>query len=146
MLIVQCMGISQIITSVTVFVTGLVPMSCHKTAATTKPAPSATVASANTSNAGGATTNAPTIQHNLGEISLTNHLETCVNLGGGKDCVLKPKQLDSKTYQLTLSVESKDKAGTLQDLSVTQVTTKNGAPVEVAVGDFQLSLTPKMSE
>ena len=144
MLIVQCMGISQIITGVTVFVTGLVPMSCHKAAATKKSAPSATMASANAT--GSATTNAPAIQHNLGEISLTNHLETCVNLGGGKDCVLRPKQLDSRTYQLTLSVESKDKAGTLQDLSVTQVTTKNGAPVDVAVGDFQLTLTPKMTE
>lgn len=139
------MGISQIITGVTVFVTGLIPMSCHTTAAAKKSAPSATVAAGQAS--GSAATNAPVeVQHDLGEISLTNHVETCVNLGGGKDCVLKPKQVDSKTYQLTLSVESKNKSGTLQDLSVTEVTTRSGAPLEVAVGDFQLSFTPKMTE
>jgi hypothetical protein len=138
------MGISQIITGIAVFVTGLVPMSCHTTAATKKSSPSATVAGANSGTAGGGATNAPTLQHDLGQISLTNQIETCVNLGSGQDCVLKPKQLDSRTYELTLSVESKTQAGKLQDLSVAQVTTKNGAPLEVAVGDFEISLTPNM--
>jgi hypothetical protein len=136
------MGISQIITGIAVFVTGLVPMSCHTTAATKKSSPSATVAGANSG--AGSATNAPTMQHDLGQISLTNQIETCVNLGSGQACVLKPKQVDSKTYQLTLSVQSKTQGGKLQDLSVAQVTTKSGAPLEVAVGDFQISLTPNM--
>lgn len=140
------MGLSQIITGVTVFVTGLIPASCHKTAATTKKtAPSATVASASTATNGSAA-NASTIQHDLGEISLTNHMDTCVKLGGGKDCVLTPKQVDSRTYLLTLSLESKNSTGGLEGISVTQVTTKNGVPLDVAVGDFELSLTPKMVE
>ena len=57
---------------------------------------------------------------------------------------MKPKQVDSKTFELTLAVESKTRAGRLQDLSVTQVTTRSGAPVEVAVGDYEISLTPNM--
>lgn len=140
------MGISQIITGVTVFVTGLVPMSCHKTAATKKAAPTATVASASANAAGGSTTNASVSLHDLGEISLTNHIETCVNLGGGRDCVLRPKQVGSRTYQITLAVESKNQAGRLQNISVTEVTAKSGAPMDVAVGDFEISLTPKMEE
>jgi hypothetical protein len=88
---------------------------------------------------------AKTTDCDLGEISLTNHYETCVLLGAGKDCVLTPKMIDSHTVQLTVKVESKTAAGKTRDLSVTQVITPSGKPFEVAVGGLSLSLTPNVS-
>jgi len=126
------MGISQIITGASVFLTGLLPMSCHKAAPQQKAAPS-TVTAGTTSSA----------MHNLGEVALTNHYETCVQLGDGKNCTFLPKMIDSHNVEITLSLESKTD-GKTHDLTVTQVTTKSGKPFEVAVGDFQLSLTPKV--
>ena len=81
----------------------------------------------------------------LGEVTLTNHCETCVPLGGGKDCLLSPRMIDSHNVQLTLTVESKTAAGKTHDLSVTQVVTRAGKPFEVAVGGLNLSLTPNVA-
>jgi orotate phosphoribosyltransferase-like protein len=81
----------------------------------------------------------------LGEIALTNHYETCVSLGGGKNCILSPKMLDKENVQLTLTVESKTAAGKTHDMTITQVVTRAGKPVEVAVGDFNFSLTPSVT-
>lgn len=124
------MGLSNVITGASVFLTGLLPLSCHHGAAPAKAAPLAATASATNS------------LHNLGELALTNHFETCVQLGDGADCTFLPKMLDGHNVELTLSLESRDASGKPQDLNVTQVTTKAGKPIEVAVGDFQLSLTP----
>jgi hypothetical protein len=81
---------------------------------------------------------------NLGAVSLTNHYETCVQLGAGQACILTPKMLDSHNVQLTVAVESKTALGKIHDLSVTQVITRSGRPFEVAVGNFNLSLTPNV--
>jgi hypothetical protein len=81
----------------------------------------------------------------LGIISLTNHYETCVPLGVGQDCILTPKMIDSHNVQLTVAVESKTAAGKMHDLSVTQVITRSGKLLEVAVGSFSLSLTPNIT-
>jgi len=81
----------------------------------------------------------------LGEVSLTNHFETCVKLGGGKNCFLSPKMLDGHNLQITFALESKNDSGKTHDLTVAQVVTHSGKPVEVALGDFNLTLTPKMS-
>jgi hypothetical protein len=81
----------------------------------------------------------------LGMVNLTNHFETCVLLGPGRDCVLTPNMIDSKNVQLTVTVESKKPNGKIHDLSVTQVVTKLGKPFEVAVGNFNFSLTPNMA-
>ena len=83
---------------------------------------------------------------NLGELSLTNHFETCVNLGAGKSCTIKPTLLGRSDLQLTMAVESKAPNGKTKDLSVVQVVTKTGKPFEVAVGDLNLILTPKLSD
>jgi len=80
----------------------------------------------------------------LGEISLTNHYETYVSLGNGKDCLLTPKMIDKDNVQLTLTVESKNANGKLHDLSITQVVTRSGKSFEVAVGEFSFSLTPNV--
>ena len=110
------------------------PMVWHKTAA--KPA---------TALAGVATTTSVVTKADgcdLGIVCLTNHFETCVPLGVGKDCILTPKMLDSHNVQLTLMVKSKTASGKTHDLSVTQVVIPSGKPFEVAVGDLNLSLTP----
>ena len=130
------MGLSHIVTSVTVFVTGLLPMSCHKT-----PPPKATTAPTTTVTIKAGVTN---VVHNLGEVSLTNHFETRVQLGGGKNCLLVPRMVDGRNLELSVSLESKTAAGKTMDLMVTQVTTKSGKPLEVALGDYQLSFTPKI--
>ena len=129
------MGISQIISVVALSLTRLLPASCHNTATQQKSSPPATVAQSKTND----------ILHNLGEVELTNHYETCVQLGGGKNCTLTPKMLDQKNVQITLSIESKTAAGKTHDLSVTQIVTRTGKPLEVAVGDFELSLTPRVN-
>jgi hypothetical protein len=132
------MGLSQIVAGVTVFLTGLMPLSCHKTATTASTQPKASPATIIVS-----PTSAP--QHQLGDVSLTNHLETCLQLGGGKNCTLTPHMIDKHTVELTLALESRTPAGKIHDVSVTQVTAKDGQPLEVAVGDFQLSFTPNIS-
>jgi hypothetical protein len=78
----------------------------------------------------------------LGTVSLTNHFDTCVSLGKGKNCVLTPVLIDKATVQITFSLESKGANGKIHDLSITQVVTPSGRPFEVAVGDFSFSLTP----
>jgi hypothetical protein len=127
------MGISQIVSAVAVLVTGLLP-SCSKLSAQHK-APATSVTAANGTNA----------VHNFGELTLTNHYETCVHLAGGKFFTLTPKMIDSRDVQLTLSLESKTAAGKIHDLSVTQVVTESGKPLEFAVGDFQFSMTPNIT-
>jgi hypothetical protein len=102
-------------------------------------------AAATTTTTNSVATKPATDDRDLGVISLTNHYETCVSLGAGKDCILTPKMLDSRNVQLTLAVESKTAAGKIHDLSVTQIVTASGKPFEVAVGDFSLSLTPNVT-
>jgi hypothetical protein len=82
--------------------------------------------------------------HDLGEVSLTNHNETCILLGGGKQCTFLPRMIDAHTVEITFSLESKTNAGKVHDLTVTQATGKSGKPLEIAIGDYQLSLTPRM--
>jgi hypothetical protein len=84
--------------------------------------------------------------HDLGELTLTNHYETCVHLGGGKNCLVTPRVLDSHNVELTLALETRAPGGKVHDLTVTQVTVRDGKPMEVAVGDFQFSMTPKLAE
>jgi hypothetical protein len=85
------------------------------------------------------------VSRNLGEVTLTNNFDTCVALGAGKNCVLSPKMIDSKNVQLTLTVESKTPKGRVHDLAITQVVTALGKPFEVAVGEFNFSLTPNLA-
>lgn len=80
----------------------------------------------------------------LGAVSLTNHFETCVSLGKGKDCIVTPKLIDRRNVSLTLAVETKGANGRIHDLSITEVVARIGKPLDVAVGGFSFSLTPKM--
>ena len=113
---------------------GLLPSSCTKAKS-----PSAQHVTSGEVVSGSAT------NKNLGELSLTNHYETCVNLGAGKSCTIKPTLISRDNLQLTMAVESKSSNGKTRDLSVVQIITKTGKPFEVAVGDMNLTLTPKLS-
>ena len=86
-----------------------------------------------------------TILHDLGDVVLTNHYETCVQLGGGKNCILSPKVLDGRNVQITFALESRNQNGKIHDLSVAQVVTSSGKSVEIALGDFNLTLTPRIA-
>jgi hypothetical protein len=134
------MGLSQITTAIAVSLAGLLPASCHKTTTTTKAAPPASIV-----NSAPATPANDPFARNLGDVALTNHNETCVQLGDGKNCILTPRMLDKNNVQITLSVESKTAEGLTKDLSVTQVVARSGKPLEVAVGDFNLTLTPRVN-
>jgi hypothetical protein len=122
-----------------VLLAGLLVTGCHKNAPLQKASPPGISANAAS---GTAQTNA--VSRDLGAVTLTNHFETCVRLGAGKDCVLTPRMIDSRNVQITVAVESKTAAGKTHDLSVTQVVTRAGRQFEVAVGDFSLSLTPNI--
>src|SRR5262252_3989770 len=98
------MDISQMTTAVMVFLTGLLPASCHKTA-------DAKHQSRQPSAVAGAT-NAPTakiLERNLGDITLTNNSDYCVQFDNGEYCTLTPKVLERSTVRITLAVESKNK-------------------------------------
>ncbi len=126
------MWLTKFFTAALAILTGLIPSSCTKarTPKAHNPAPAISTASLSTTN------------KNLGELELTNHYETCVNLGAGKSCTFKPTLLDHSDLQLTMSFESKNAAGKTEDLSIVQIVTKSGKPFEVAVGDMNFTLTP----
>ena len=125
------MGIAQTTSAIMIFLTGLLPASCHKTASPPKPAapamPASSVAAA---------------VRNLGEISLTNYDETCLHLATGESCTLTPKLLDKHNVQITLALESKNEYGETHNFAVTQVVAQPGKPLEVAVGNLNLTFTP----
>ena len=74
---------------------------------------------------------------------LTDHHETCIQLGAGKSCTITPKVLD-RGNPATMAVETKKADGRTDGLSVTEVVAAEGKPFEVAVGDMNLSLTPNI--
>ena len=129
------MWFAKIFTVVLLALTGMLPSSCSmaKKPSAQQPAPAVVSVSGSTTN------------KNLGELSLTNHYETCVNLGAGKSCTIKPTLLGRSDLQLTMSVESKNANGNIKDLSVVQVVAKAGKSFDVAVGDMNLTLTPRLS-
>src|SRR5208283_3228165 len=113
--------------AVAVLLAGLLLTGCHKNAPQQK-----TSSPGISANTGSDKTVTNTISRDLGAVTLTNHFETCVKLGAGKNCVLTPKIIDSHNVQITVAVESKTASGKTHDLSVTQVVTRAGKPFEVA--------------
>jgi len=79
----------------------------------------------------------------LGEVVLTNHCETSFQLSNGKNCTLLARG-DGGNLEVTVALRSCTAKGLTQDLSVTQVSAKSGKPLEVAMGDCELSFTPKI--
>ncbi len=128
------MWFTKIFTAMLAIMTGLLPASCSKAKSPTAQhaAPAVSTASLSTTN------------KNLGELNLTNHYETCVELGAGKTCTFKPTLLDHSNMQLTMQFETKNAGGQMQGLSIVQIVTKSGKPFEVAVGDMNVTLTPEL--
>jgi hypothetical protein len=85
-------------------------------------------------------------EKNLGELTMTNHYEIEVQLGSGKSCRITPSVVDRKNVRLVMTLESKKPNGQTEGLSVTQVVTQQGKPFEVAVGDMNLTMTPRIGE
>jgi hypothetical protein len=81
----------------------------------------------------------------LGELALTNHIETCVNLGAGNSCIITPTLLDQANLQLVMALESRKKDGQTTGLSVVQVVTQPGKPFDIAVGNLDIALTPVLA-
>jgi len=79
----------------------------------------------------------------LGEVMLTNHCETSIQLSNGKNCTLLARD-DGRNLELTVALKSFTSGGQTRDLSVTQVSAKSGKPLEVVLGDYELSFTPKI--
>jgi hypothetical protein len=86
----------------------------------------------------------PSSAKDLGELTLTNRYETCINLGAGRSCTITPKLLDRNSLQLTMALQSKQANGKTAGLIITQVITRPGQPFEVAVGDIDITLTPEI--
>ncbi len=133
------MGISQITSSVLVFLTGLLPASCHKTSDQAKPGTPTVAATANTN----ATKQ---ITGEIGQIILTNRSETSVIFANGASCTLTPKVIDRQNIQITLALENRKEDGETKDYSVAQVIAQEGRPVMAVVGDMNISFTPTIAE
>ena len=55
-------------------------------------------------------------------------------------------RIDRNNIRLTMTLESKQANGKTEGLNVIQVITQTGKSFEVAVGDMNLTLTPKLAE
>lgn len=132
------MGISQTTSAIMIFLTGLLPASCHKSAPQQKSAPPALAAAG--------TNGVLSDNRNLGEISLTNHNETYIRLATGEICTLTPKLLDKHNVQITFALETRNDYGETHNFAVTQLIAEPGKPAEVAVGDLNLTFTPRVSQ
>ncbi len=127
------MGITHFATGIVAFSMSWLPLSCSKTSPPQAKASSTNQVAANPAN-----------QKNLGELALTNHIETCVNLGAGKSCTITPTLLDHKNLQLVMALESKSD-GKTAGLSVVQVVAQPGESFDVTVGDLKITLTPNLA-
>jgi hypothetical protein len=122
---------------------GLSPLGCSKT-----PAPSPRTQAVGTNSLATATNSVapPSTTRELGVIQLTNHYETQIDLGKGWSCTIIPLLIDRRNLQLTLSLGSKNAAGTPTGLSVARVIAKRDQPFDITVNDMALSFTPKLVE
>lgn len=144
------MWLTKLFTALMVILTGLLPSSCTSTkgknpAAQSHPS-NGTNDSASADNQKSVNDQKAPINEDLGELELTNHYETYVQLGGGKSCTIKPNALDHKNLQLTLALQSKGSDGKITGLNVIQVVTRQGKAFEVAIGDMNLTLIPRLVE
>ncbi len=103
-----------------------------------KPAPPATSAPATPA------AQAESKVKDLGVLQMTNHYETCVSIGRGKDCRMIPKLIDKKNIQITMTFESKSADGKTSGLSVVQMTGSTQKPFEVSFGSTDFTFTPQI--
>jgi len=128
------MGITNFATVMVAFSMSWLPLSCSKTSLSQSHASSTNQVAAKPANL-----------KNLGELALTNHIETCVNLGVGKSCTITPTLLDHENLRLVMALESKKKDGQTAGLSVVQIIAHSGQSFDVTLGDLDITLTPKLA-
>ncbi|MGH7975870.1 MAG: hypothetical protein ACREC8_04320, partial [Limisphaerales bacterium] len=116
------------------FSMGWLPLSCSKTSPAQSHVSSTKQVAAKLAN-----------EKNLGQLALTNHIETCVNLGAGNSCTITPTLLDHKNLQLVMALESRKKDGKTAGLSVVQVVAHTGQSFDITVGDLDITLTPELA-
>jgi len=151
------MGPSQIGVVALISVWGLLPFSCFKTSAPANVAQRPAPAHVQTTNqpaprqctnqpASVGTTNSPvaasSIARNLGDVTLTNHCETCLDLGQGRSCTIRPDVINPNSLRITMAIQSSAADGRTRGLNVTRVTARPGQTFEVAVGDFDITFKP----
>jgi hypothetical protein len=81
----------------------------------------------------------------LGVLQLTNHYETCVAIGVGKDCRIIPQILGRHNVQITLTLESKSPDGKTSGLSIVQLAGDPQKPFEFSIGDSDFTFTPQVA-
>jgi hypothetical protein len=138
------MGLSHVTVIAAISLSGLLPSSCVKTLL-------AKAANYHNTNTNQVATNAVSAislanTRDLGELVLTNHYETRINLGEGRSCTITPEQLNRDSVQLTLTLQSKQADGNVAGLVVSRVTTRPGQPFEVAIGDMDITITPIVTQ
>jgi len=129
-------GVSHIAVIAAISLSGLCPSSCSTTS-------NSTIAKQHTPNPSPAAST-PSNTKDLGELALTNHYETCVNLGAGRSCTITPELLDRNSLQLTMALQYRQADGKIAGFIVTQVVTRPGKPFEVAIGDTDITITPEI--
>ena len=128
------MSFAQTTSAILVFLSGLVPASCRK-----EPPKAPPVVVTNT------VVVAKPDPHNLGQVLLTNHVETSLHLASGEDCLFTPKILDRQNVQISLAIESKNDYGETRHFAATQFIAESGKLLQIAVGDVKLTFTPVIS-
>ena len=136
------MGPTPIAVIAVISLCGLLPAGCSKTTTSTAAANHAHPAG---SHSEGAISTAADFR-DLGALTLTNHYETCVDLGQGRSCIITPRLLARNDVLLTMALCSKEPDGKTSGLIVTQVSARPGKPFETAIGDLNLTLTPRLAQ
>ncbi len=137
MLICRCMWLTKFFAAVMALLAGLVPSSCTMSKNPSAHQQGSAVIIATSSES--------LTNKNLGEIQFTNHYELSFNLGAGKSCTIKPTALGHNDLQLMVALESKNASGHVKGLSIVKVVAKSGESFDVAVGDMNLTLTPRLA-
>ena len=81
----------------------------------------------------------------LGVVTLTNRLETVLQVGDGKSCYIKPVALDPQRLQLTMSLETHQAGGRPGGLKVVTIIARPDQPFEVDFGSLVFNLTPHLA-
>jgi hypothetical protein len=136
------MTFSTIASAIAVALASFVPASCHTLAGSKSTPPPPAPGTNGLTSAQMALNDLNGTNCALGELTLTNHTETCVKIGQNKQCYFTTKMIDSRNAQITLALEYKEGNNKPDNLAVTQIVTKSDRPFEVALGNCSLSFTP----
>lgn len=84
--------------------------------------------------------------NDFGELDMTNNTEAIVHFGSGKTCRIMPRVVDRKNVELTMTLETQQSNGKIGSMTIARAVAPVGTPVEMKVGDTDMSLTPVIVE